>query len=156
MNKQSPVLFGRWHVKVKMVDCERLCGSHVSEESMVLKVLERLRFIKGPLLVECGRSFSAQQEIAKLRHRPDVDTHRFPSSHRRGNANFFLTCGPCRFARCSVLLQFQQSEMSRQTFCSTLHSNSPLVGTRFGGTFTTRKDGGTYAWDVACVCQHFW
>ena len=41
---------------------------------MVLKVLERLSFFKGPLLVECGRSFFFQQEIAKMRRRPDVDT----------------------------------------------------------------------------------
>ena len=69
----------------------------------------------------------------------------------RANVYFILTCGSCRFARCSVLLQFQQSEMSLQTSCSTLHSNSPLVGTRFGGTFTTRKDRGTDAWDVASI-----
>ena len=56
---------------------------HVSEESMVLKVLERLRFLRGPLLVECGRSLFSQREIAKMRRRPDVDTHKFPSSYRR-------------------------------------------------------------------------
>ena len=57
---------------------------HVSEESVVLRVLERLRFVRGPLLVECGPVFSLlDQEIAEMRRRPVVDTHKFPSSHRR-------------------------------------------------------------------------
>ena len=33
--------------------------------------------------MECGRSFFSQRDIAKMRRRPDVDTHKFPSSHRK-------------------------------------------------------------------------
>ena len=50
---------------------------------MVLKALERLRLLRGPLLVERGWSFVSQRDIAKMRRRPDVDTHKFPSSHRK-------------------------------------------------------------------------
>ena len=82
---------------------------HVSEESMVLKVLERLRVLRGPLLVECGQSFFFQ-EIAKMRRRPEVDTLRFTS---RGHGDFVFACGSCRFARCTVLVPFRQSEMPR-------------------------------------------
>ena len=53
---------------------------HVSEEPMVF---ERLIHSRGPLLVECGWSFFSQQEIAKMRRRPEVDTLRFPSTRRR-------------------------------------------------------------------------
>ena len=33
--------------------------------------------------MECGRPFFSQRDIAKMRRRPDVDTHKFPSSHRK-------------------------------------------------------------------------
>ena len=47
-------------------DCERaFVASHVSEGSMVLKVLERLRPLRGLLLVECGLSFSLHEVLRR-------------------------------------------------------------------------------------------
>ena len=59
-----------------------LCGSARVRRIFGLKVLDRLRFLKGPLLVECGWSFFSTRNCEDETS-PDVDTHKFPSSHRR-------------------------------------------------------------------------
>ena len=55
------------------------CGS-----SRVRRVcLERIRALKGPLLVECGWSFLFWPGIVQLRNCPGVNVYKFPCSHRR-------------------------------------------------------------------------
>ena len=73
---------------------------HVSEESGVFKALERLRALKGPLLVECGRSFLSWPGIAKMGSGPGVNVYKFPCSHRRQHG---ATVNFCPRSICTVL-----------------------------------------------------
>ena len=149
VDQRNPVHCEHWHVNARTVDCVRLLWLHtVSEESVASKVLRRLRPLKGPLLVECGRSFFSRQEITKMRSRPEVETHKFPlvaPKTARGHSDFVLTSGPCGFARDTILVQFQQSKMSQETTYSTLSASGAFLGARSCGAFATRNDGEAHA-----------
>ena len=128
---------GTWMKRT--VDCERPLWPHVSEESLVLKVLERLRFLKGPLLVECGWSFFSTRNCEDETS-PDVDTHKFPSSHRRQHGATEILSSHMDLSTCTV------HSFGTVAGCSTINTRCGLVGARFGGTVAARKD-----WDRCCL-----
>ena len=109
---------------------------HVSEEALALKVLRRLRYLRGPLLVECGPllflSTGNYQDAISPRCGNAQITIVAPRT-ARGHSDLVLRGGPCRFARDNVLVQFSRLKTSQETAYLTLSLSGKILGARSCG-----------------------